>query len=176
MTDELRPRQVFETLMELGLLDWETLSFGRLCLFIVDEEIPECLREVLQLPREYEDPTVVGLLGGEFAGHDLRENLDRVVRSHVPSMPDTGAPHAGKEKWLLAFLVTIDRLDCSRDDKLRHVDSVYGQFGYPDLMRVCTPYFWPGLDEPPDEIPAPSSDRLEAMGQVIGVLSERYLT
>ncbi|MBV4495032.1 DUF2247 family protein [Pseudomonas sp. SWRI12] len=145
----------FKILIGLGLMSWSTLVFGFRRGWVKREDIFDYAVNQLVSGSHASNENVAIIAGGEDLSDDELIGLISTLESTSRA--------SDVDKWRLGFLLWIEALDGSYEEKINFLQEAYADFDYPEDMSSCSLYSQ-------DEIPP-----LLAMRDVVAALKERFL-
>lgn len=145
----------FKILIGLGLMCWSTIVFGFRKGWVKRSEVFDYAVTQFVSDGRGDSESITLIAGGEYLSDD--ELLGLMSRQIECTNNDSDF-----DKWLLAFLLSIEESVDSDLDKVNRLQEVYADFNYPEEMASCSIY---------------SQDRISplfAMRQVVEKLKGRF--
>jgi hypothetical protein len=141
-------------LISLGLACWSTIFLGLRNRWIRQEDIFEYA--INQLLDGCESECVVIIARSEYLSDEELLELISKQMEMTDCVADT-------DKWRLAFLLCLDALNDSDENKINRLQEIYADFDYPEDMASCSIYSQDDVGP------------LVAMNRVVERLKERFL-
>lgn len=151
---------IIDILYENNLVNWNVLSCGwkdkRICKKHVIEHA------IKEIEKGDNSPILYSIAGSDFEDDDIITGyLDEITGNRTMDYD------LENQKWLLASLLKIT--ECSDDDeKIQQLQYVYSDFGYPELMKTCSIYYVPEVEDL-------YIDPLKEMKKVINILKSNFI-